>query len=334
MDENIKVSVLCPVYNHEKYIRQTLESFLAQKTDFRYEIIVNDDASTDHSAEIIKEFAEKYPDIVVPLFHRENAYRQGINPIQEFMIPAARGRYIAFCEGDDCWTDENKLQMQVNWMDSHPEYSACVHNTTNIYCDTGKEEPYNSIYGEDRDLTLREVLHGVGGVFHTGSVLAKEELIRNPPDFYLISAKHHVGDHPRAIWYAINGKIRYLNREMSVYRRKSTPVSWSSRMYENDFIIDRLQGAVEMFEAVRKYIPEEYAPLLEETLLDYRWELLQAEGKFKELKTPPYDRIFKEKPLSQRLWIDLKQYFPGVYRTYLKLKGHEESLPEAMRKKP
>ena len=333
MDENIKVSIICPVYNHEKYIRQTLESFLAQKTDFRYEIIVNDDASTDRSAEIIKEFAEKYPDIIVPVFHEENQYSKRISIINEFMVSKARGRYIAFCEGDDCWTDENKLRIQVSWMDSHPEYSMCVHNTRSIHCDTGKTEIYNSRYKEDRDLTLRDVLHGVGGVYHTSSILERAERVKKLPDFYDISAKHNVGDAPIAIWYALNGKIRYINRTMSVYRIKSTPTSWSSRVYENDYIIDRLQGAVEMYEAIKKYIPAEDMPLLEKTLLDYKWELLQAEGRFSELKKPPFDAISKEKPFSQRLWVDMKQYLPGAYRLYLKLIGREESLPETMKKK-
>lgn len=332
MDENIKVSIICPVYNHEKYIRQTLESFLAQKTDFRYEIIVNDDASTDHSAEIIKEFAEKYPDIIVPVFHEENQYSKRISIINEFMVSKARGRYIAFCEGDDCWTDENKLRIQVSWMDSHPEYSACVHNTARLYCDTGNKEPYNRRYHEDRDLALCDVIHGIGSVFHLSSVLAKAELVNDMPDFYYISIRHRVGDDPRAIWYALNGKIRYINREMSVYRVKSSPVSWSSRIHENALIVDRLQGGLEMFEALRKYIPEEDMALFEKTVLDYRWELLQAEGKFSELKKPPFDAVFRNKSLKQKLWIDLKQYLPGVYRLYLKLLGREESLPEAMRK--
>ncbi|MDO4981929.1 MAG: glycosyltransferase [Eubacteriales bacterium] len=333
IEENIKVSILCPVYNHEKYIRQALESFLAQKTDFRYEVIVNDDASTDRSAEIIREFAEKYPDIIVPLFHEENTYSKGISPIGKFMIPVARGQYFAFCEGDDYWTDENKLQIQVDWMDSHPEYSMCAHNTRSIHCDTGKTELYNSRYKEDRDLTLRDVLHGVNGVYHATSVLVRANFIIEPPDFYYISEKHKVGDDPLAITHAIYGKIHYINRTMSVYRIKSTPTAWSSRIHENACIIDRLHGAVEMYEALKKHIPDEYMELLEKTLLDYKWELLQAEGKFSELRRPPFDKIFKEKELKQRLWIYMKQYLPGAYRLYLKLIGHEESLPETMKKK-
>ena len=123
----MKVSILCTTYNHEKYIRHTLESFLMQKTNFKYEILIHDDASTDNTAAIIKEYEEKYPEVIQPIYQKENQYSRGISISSTYLYPKAKGEYIAFCEGDDYWIDENKLQIQVDWLDKHPEDIGCVH---------------------------------------------------------------------------------------------------------------------------------------------------------------------------------------------------------------
>ncbi|SDI03356.1 Glycosyl transferase family 2 [Pseudobutyrivibrio sp. 49] len=119
---NKKVSIVVATYNQEKYIRKTLESIIAQKANFEFEAIVGDDCSTDGNAEIIKEFAEKYPDIIVPVLREKNLGMHG-NTLDLMM--RAQGEYIAFIEGDDYWIDENKLQKQVDFLDSHPDYVAC-----------------------------------------------------------------------------------------------------------------------------------------------------------------------------------------------------------------
>ena len=101
---------------------------MAQKRNFDIEILINDDASTDDTADIIREYEKQYPDIIKPLFHEENMYSQGVtNPSGKYNFPRASGEYIAMCEGDDYWCDDNKLQMQVDYMDAHPEISFCFH---------------------------------------------------------------------------------------------------------------------------------------------------------------------------------------------------------------
>lgn len=119
---NKKVSIVVATYNQEKYIRQTLESIVSQKANFEFEAIVGDDCSTDNNAQIIKEYAEKYPDIIVPIL-REKNLGMGGNTLDLMM--RATGEYIAFIEGDDYWIDEQKLQKQVDFLDAHPDYCAC-----------------------------------------------------------------------------------------------------------------------------------------------------------------------------------------------------------------
>lgn len=120
------VSVICLAYNHEKYIRKALEGFVMQKTDFPFEVFVHDDASTDHTRDIIEEFAQKYPHIIVPVYQTENQYSKGTSPTWNVLFPKTQGKYIAFCEGDDYWCDPLKLQLQVNQLEANPNCSACT----------------------------------------------------------------------------------------------------------------------------------------------------------------------------------------------------------------
>lgn len=126
--EQIKplVSISCITYNHENYIRDAIEGFLIQKTTFPVEILIHDDASTDKTAQIVKEYAENHSDLIITIFQTENQYSQGIKPWPNFVFPRARGKYIALCEGDDYWTDPFKLQKQVDFLEENPEYSLCV----------------------------------------------------------------------------------------------------------------------------------------------------------------------------------------------------------------
>lgn len=136
--EPLMVSIRCLAYNHEKSIRETLESFVMQKTNFRFEAIVHDDASTDGTAGIIREYAEKYPDIIKPIYETENQYSKHDGSLFSIMNKACTGKYIAYCEGDDYWIDPLKLQKQVDYLEAHPEvvYSCCRFNVLNEYTNT------------------------------------------------------------------------------------------------------------------------------------------------------------------------------------------------------
>lgn len=121
------VTIRCLVYNHEPYLRQCLDGFVMQQTTFPFEAIVHDDASTDGSAAIIREYAEKYPDIIKPIYETENQFCKGT--IDSIMVAATHpdSKYIAMCEGDDYWTHPQKLQIQVAFLESHPDYYMTCH---------------------------------------------------------------------------------------------------------------------------------------------------------------------------------------------------------------
>ena len=129
-EEPILVAIHCLVYNHEPYLRDCFEGFVMQKTDFRFVAIVHDDVSTDKSADIIREYAEKYPDIIKPIYETENQWSKHDGSLERIMddaIDTIGAKYVAMCEGDDYWTDPYKLQKQVDFLESHPDFSMCCH---------------------------------------------------------------------------------------------------------------------------------------------------------------------------------------------------------------
>lgn len=136
---HILVSICCITYNHAPFVGKAIEGFLMQeppmgvsKDEPWYEILIHDDASTDGTTEIIKEYAAKYPDKIFPLYETENQYKKvGTAGIDLFNYNRAHGKYIAYCEGDDCWMDSHKLQKQVDFMESHHDYSVCFHDFRN-----------------------------------------------------------------------------------------------------------------------------------------------------------------------------------------------------------
>jgi len=129
------VSICTITYNHAKFIRQALDGFLMQETNFPFEVLIHDDASTDGTADIIREYAEKYPDIIKPIFQKENQYSKGVQISLTYNFPRVKGKYVALCEGDDYWTDPRKLQTQVDFLEANPEFSMCFHPVTVRYED-------------------------------------------------------------------------------------------------------------------------------------------------------------------------------------------------------
>lgn len=212
-----KVSVMIITYNHEKYIGQALESVLMQRTNFPFEINVIEDASKDKTQEIIMEYVRKYPDIVKPFLNKENI---GFKVTQKNFYRGfltLTGEYLAILEGDDYWTSPDKLQKQVDFLDAHPEFAVCGHNTIKIYED-GSQEPHRFLYwGKQSDATVEDVIN-LRSFFHTTGILYRNVFNGSPPpqfrnkwscDIFIMIA------------HAVHGKVHHIDEDMAIYRAHS-----------------------------------------------------------------------------------------------------------------
>ena len=325
MDKNdCLVSILCTAYNHEQYIRSALESFVSQKTGFAFEVLVNDDASSDGTADIIREYAEKYPEIIRPFYQKENQFSKGIGYIYEnIFYPHARGKYFAFCEGDDYWTDESKLQRQVNFLESHPDYSACVHNTTLHYCNGSRPDELLIPGRGDHEVLYENVIHGPIDAYHTSSLMARREIIVQTPDFYRAATAHGFADYAWALLLRLKGGIWFIDRSMSVYRLFSNQAAWTSgvdRQY--DKLRGFVQGKLEMLRAFLPHAPAEVRPLVEQEILEREFELMYIEGRDREQRKGPYRQILRRQSRSYRVKNFIKSYVPGLQRLYRRRQGY------------
>jgi len=228
------VSVSVITYNHEKYIRQCLDGILMQNVSFPYEVLVHDDASPDGTADIIREYEAKYPGIIKPIYQTENQYSQG-KDVSKFNFDRACGKYLAFCEGDDYWTDPGKLQKQVDFLEAHPEYIACVHRVKVIdeFGNRNRSSEFPPNY-DTSDYTLSDaenIMVGNGCAGHLSSLVCRNIFLTLPKDIYenYLNCKAN-GDTKLNLLLTLNGTIRRFDDTMSVYRHiTSGGTSWSAQ---------------------------------------------------------------------------------------------------------
>lgn len=200
-DSSVVATVCCTTYNHEAYVRDAIDSFLIQQTSFPFEIIIHDDASTDRTAEIILEYAEKYPRLIRTIIQTENQYAKAglINP--RFVFPQARGKYLALCEGDDYWTDASKLQKQVTFLEENPEY-VITYSDCQPFDDNG---PIDHDFGGAREDLSATQLKKATPIFTLTSCF-RNVIKEVPPD--LMSARY--GDFVTWSLLGHHGKGKYL----------------------------------------------------------------------------------------------------------------------------
>lgn len=216
MEQEIKVSVLMQVYNHEKYIRQALDSVVGQRTSFRFEVLVGEDCSTDATRSIIREYAEKYPDLVIPLFRTKNL---GATKNLVSTLRHCKGEYIAFLEGDDYWNDTGKLQKQADYLDAHPECSGVM--TKAIVVDRYGRETVAGPKILDHDLEtprdFAKTMYPYNQFKFIGCFMTRNYYKESEYDIWLLQTD--IVDDFILEAIAINqGKIAVLNEVMAVYR--------------------------------------------------------------------------------------------------------------------
>ncbi len=262
-----KLSVLVPTFNHSKFIAQMLEGALNQRTNFEYEIIVGDDASTDNNALIIKKFAEKYPEKIKVFLHSKNLGPAkpkelgGKNNVG-FLFGQAKSEYIALCEGDDFWKDPLKLQKQVDFLDHNLDYSLCHHQMEVIYEDDSPSHPFNTD-NQAHTSTIKDLLTDKNWFLGTASTVFRNVFAYGMPDWWWKTASGDLGIFMEVAKY---GKIKYLPESMAVYRKHSGGMT-NIHTPQNRFF---LQNRMEMFQNLDKYLGFQYSKIIAETVLKYK----------------------------------------------------------------
>lgn len=225
--KNPTVTVWCLTYNQKEFIKDALDGFVMQKTSFPFEVIVHDDASTDGTTNIVNEYAKKYPEIIKPMIETENQWQKGgLKHIISIMNEKhRRGKYIAFCEGDDYWTDSLKLQRQVDFLEGHSEYSMCFHSAKKQY-ETNAVAWINCENIQDKDYDATDIF--INWTVPTASVLCRKEAM----DFYA-NLKHPERIQNYDIFIILScamvGKLRGMHEQMSVYRIQGEGLTYNKK---------------------------------------------------------------------------------------------------------
>ena len=207
MKETPLVSIICTAYNHEEYIKDAIEGFIMQKTDFSFEIIISDDASTDNTANIIKEYEFKHPELFRCFYHEENQYSKQIPFFYNELIPACNGKYIALCEGDDYWIDPYKLQKQVDFLEKNPDFGL-VYTKCKLFNN-------NKVIGgrlKKDELFYNNKIPALTCVFKTDLIWDYLNI------FFIKGTKWKMGDYPLWLWFYVNSKIGFVDKVTATYR--------------------------------------------------------------------------------------------------------------------
>lgn len=329
------ISVICLAYNAEKYIRKCLESILSQKVSISYEIIIHDDASTDGTQKIIESYKEKFPDIINPIYQEHNQYSKGVDIKKNFVLPLCKGKYIAFCEADDFWIDQNKLQIQYEYMTTHSDVSLCVHNTIKRDLKGLKKD---SLFNEWKDyhvMNSKDIFFG--WKVHTSSYMVKKDVLTAMN----YSKTYWFGDYILLTMAYNLGKVVCLPMIMSVYNynNKNGAMYWVRHMDLDSHIekiLDRKKYLKEFDEftqkkyhdiILQKYIEIDFQ-VIKETVdfdffdLPYGKEVINRCRKVR--KSVYFNRYLETLSLEGRIW-SILQYSGNpvlfwILKKYIKMK--------------
>lgn len=320
MEQTPMVSVYTLAFNHERYIRDTIEGVLMQQCPFTVEHLIHDDASTDGTAQIIREYAQQYPDRIFPILQTQNQWSQGILIFPTHILPRIRGKYIAVCEGDDYWTDPEKLRKQVEYMEAHPDCTMCITNGQ-IVDQSGKMPPRNFVpinesdaryyTGKNRVLTLDE-LYQISFV-PTASFLMRRDSFDRLPSSYARPCPN--GDMKLRLYHTALGYSYYMDDVTCVYRQNvpnSAMTNWQKGNRSAAYI--RNQKTIAMMRDVDEFTGGCHQDGIGKISRDFIISLLHNAASlpvlFRDLKEPDCRKVYRQLSLSQRLTILIKAAIP------------------------
>jgi glycosyltransferase involved in cell wall biosynthesis len=302
LEKPIKVSVLVMTYNHGQFIRQALESILIQQVNFNYEILISEDCSTDGTREIVKEYQKNFPDKIHLLLSETNIHS---NAVVVRGINAARGEYIALLDGDDYWTNPNKLQKQVDFLDTYPNCALCFHNAQVVYEDNSQDSWYWTPVNQKQFSTLEDIW--LGNFIATCSTMFRRGLFGEVPDWY--DSFFPITDWPLHILNAEHGTIGYISEVMGVYRYHN------QGLYSPFSQFQKLEKTLNFYHKINVDLNYKYDQIVNIAIAKYfyewaeeyekRGELKQAKACFKiYLTATPINKFISVRDFF-RIWLKL-----------------------------
>ena len=264
-EPNIIVSVDMITYNHELYIAQAIEGVLMQKTNFKFELVIGEDCSTDTTAAVVKVYAQKYPDIIKARYNEKNlgVQENGLKTIQE-----CTGTYMAFCEGDDYWTDPYKLQKQVDFLEANPKYVACGHESSVRFYVT---EPYSeTTYSEWLGILPRQKYTGEEFItspipFHVNSLVCRN-ILKFDDQIQDIFLHALVGDYTLYAILANLGDVYFFSEIMSVYNMRDSGIAIT---LNGNKLIDSFKSIINSHNKINRYFNYKYDTAFNDFILLY-----------------------------------------------------------------
>lgn len=310
---SVMVSICCITFNQKEYIRDALDGFLSQKTDFAYEVLIHDDASTDGTAQIIRQYAEAYPDIIKPILQTENQYSKGLTNISgTFNFPRAQGRYIAMCEGDDYWTDPDKLQLQVDFLEEHPDCSLVFHSAKVDVQGRAVTEHSMRPYEGNRKVAPEEIIDKTSG-YPTASLMFRTEMVKDLPDFYVNAP---IADIPLQLMAAARGWAYYIDRPMCVYRLGGA-ASWTTLMKQGNYEQkqkDYAEAMSRMYRGFDQYSGGRFHDTVERAVRRLVYLTKVNTKQYDQVLARENREFYKELNLRTRFFIRFEVMAPGLYR--------------------
>ncbi len=314
---NIMVSICCTAYNHEKYIETAIKSFLEQKTNFRYEIIINEDASTDQTKKIIEKYAKKHPDLIIPIYQKQNQYSIG-NNVMDITFKKAKGKYIAICEGDDYWIYPYKLQEQIEYLEKNPNCSLCI---TKALILNNKKSKFIMPYKKNTVITMENYIKRKSS-YPTASMVFPKKSIEKLPKYYYDAP---VGDIPLEMFLLTKGYGYYINHTMSAYRYQ-TLNSWSKSFKEDkQKQIIHYEKMEKIYNSMNNETSNKYSKYIDYILLVNNFKLEMAKENNKIVFDKRYTKALKTYSMLDRIKLIFKAFFPNAYKNIKnKLQKHKE----------
>ena len=303
-----EVSIICCTYNHEPYIRDALDSLLAQKTSFSIEILIHDDASTDNTAAIIEEYAKAYPYVVKPMYQKENQYSKGID-VRQVNYERARGKYITFCDGDDFWIDQYKLQRQYDYLEKTKNCVLSVH-ASKIVDENGQfvgnlcaPSKMNRFY-DTPELIKRD-----GNLFVKSSMFFRANVVKNRPSLFMNAP---MKDYVFILYLSLFGQVHFMRDVMSCHRMKA-PEFWSSaHVASGELDKQDAHGIGEWLLQFDEWTNYSFHEAIESKLHANGFIFTQKQNELKKMDAPSLRQMYATMPLKSKVVLFVERSLPQL----------------------